>query len=602
MPKTILTSSLIVGHQSLVTNGAYTGYGLSIKSGSFPSTAIRIKSAVLRCVLRNAVWDSIVIKDKSGKQLGSFGANGTNGERTCRLITDYDYKSLKHITMFGAGKGTQIASNSYVTIDVEWEHTTSELTLSGETIAAGGSITATIKANDSSFSHRVQLTMGVRKQVWNVNPGVGGAQVTVPMEWLDQMPNSSTGTATVTLETLSGTQVMGKVSKILTVTVPDSMVPTFNANCTPLLHVDGVTYPTMGAGIYVQGKCGCTATISDVATKYGAGIAGYSIRGGGYTGSTPSLTTGLLLQAGAVPFVFRVTDTRGLSSERTIQLPIKPYTPPTVMELSGWRVDEAGAASLSGTQGKVKSVWSYSALDGSNICTATIYLRSNSGVEKQLNAAMTSGQTYQIADAKGNLVMPMTETCVLRLVLTDKYGAVERTATLPSANFAMHFNAKGNSVAFGKACEHENAFEVAPGRVMYCQGEKMNSLMGVMDAVSDCDNALRSGVYPCANTAAHLPIATWGTLLVTTGMVAFEHQNGTIEQFFIPLGGGEIWRRGTYNDEPWSAWKTLAGESYPVGAVWTTVNGSDNPLYHFGGSWEKLSSAPAGTYMWKRTG
>ena len=130
----------------------------------------------------------------------------------------------------------------------------------------------------------------------------------------------------------------------------------------------------------------------------------------------------------------------------------------------------------------------------------------------------------------------------------------------------------------------------------------MNSLMGVMDAVSDCDNALRSGVYPCANTAAHLPIATWGTLLVTTGMVAFEHQNGTIEQFFIPLGGGEIWRRGTYNDEPWSAWKTLAGESYPVGAVWTTVNGSDNPLYHFGGSWEKLSSAPAGTYMWKRTG
>lgn len=477
---------------------------------------------------------------------------------------------------------------------------TSSLTLSSGTVAAGGSVTATITAHDKAFGHRVQLTLGNRVTSWNVNPGVGSAQVDVPMEWLDQLPHASTGAATVTLETLSGTQVLGKVSQPLTVTVPASAAPTFTASCAPLLSVGGVTYPSMGAGVYVQGKSGCTAQITGAAAKYGAGVASYSIRGGGYAGTSAALATGLLTQAGAVPFVFRVTDTRGLVTEKTVSITVKPYAPPQVTELRGWRVNEGGAASLSGARGMVRSVWGFSALDGANTCTAAIYLRPGTEAEKPLNAAMVSGETYPIADASGSLTLPLTVTYTLRLVLTDKYGAVERTATLPSANFAMHFNAKGNSVAFGKACEHENAFEIAPGRVVYCQGGKMNALMGVMDAVDDCDKALRSGVYSCPNTAANLPLATWGTLLVMTGLVEFEHKNGTIEQLFIPLGGG-IWRRGTYNDQPWSAWVTLAGEAYPVGSVWMTANGNDNPLYHFGGSWVQLSGAPAGTYMWKRT-
>lgn len=78
----------------------------------------------------------------------------------------------------------------------------------------------------------------------------------------------------------------------------------------------------------------------------------------------------------------------------------------------------------------------------------------------------------------------------------------------------------------------------------------MNSLMGVMATVDDCDKALRSGVYACANTAAHLPIATWGTLLVMTGLVEFEHRNGTIEQLFIPLGGGGICAEGRTMTSP----------------------------------------------------
>ena len=102
MASVILTSGVVVGNQSLVTNGAYTSYDLT-KSGNFPAAGYRVASATLRCTLRNAVWDTITIKAADGTTLGSFGAVGTNGERTCALITGYDYASLTHVTLLGGG-------------------------------------------------------------------------------------------------------------------------------------------------------------------------------------------------------------------------------------------------------------------------------------------------------------------------------------------------------------------------------------------------------------------------------------------------------------------------------------------------------------------
>ncbi len=56
----------------------------------------------------------------------------------------------------------------------------------------------------------------------------------------------------------------------------------------------------------------------------------------------------------------------------------------------------------------------------------------------------------------------MTKRYVLRRVLTDAYGTVERSIELPSANFAVHLNAKGNGICFGGASTVENAVEIAP--------------------------------------------------------------------------------------------------------------------------------------------
>ena len=132
----------------------------------------------------------------------------------------------------------------------------------------------------------------------------------------------------------------------------------------------------------------CTARITGAAAQYGAAVAGYSIRGGGYSGTSATLQTGLLGGSGTVPFVFRVTDSRGLYTEKTVNIAVLAYTPPQVSSLTGWRVDSAGAAAPAGTLGKCRAVWSYTSLGGANTCTVKAFIKPAGGSETALNAAM----------------------------------------------------------------------------------------------------------------------------------------------------------------------------------------------------------------------
>ena len=146
-----------------------------------------------------------------------------------------------------------------------------------------------------------------------------------------------------------------------------------------------------------------------------------------------------------------------------MNIAVLAYTPPQVSSLTGWRVDSAGAAAPAGTLGKCRAVWSYTSLGGANTCTVKAFIKPAGGSETALNAAMASGVDYGVATAAGNMTLAVTTRYVLRLALTDKYGTVSVTADLPSAAFAMHLNAAGNSIAFGKACERSNAVEIAAG-------------------------------------------------------------------------------------------------------------------------------------------
>ena len=528
MATVIFSTSVIVGHHSLASDGVYTHFDLDQAQGSFPASGYRITGAVLTCTLRNAAWDTITVKTAEGVELGAFSAAGTNGERTCALTTGFDYRQLGQVILYGGNKGTQIAGGSYLRVTVEWAHTASTLTLSSNVMDADKAVTAVIGAYDSSFTHQLVLTFGTRSATWNLAAGVQGQDVYGSLAWLDQIPNAASGVGTVTLYTLSGGQVIGQASAALAIRAPASTGPTFTASCAPLLTLGGVTYPSMGSRVYVQGKSGCTARIIGAAAKYGATVAAYSIRGGGYAGSGATLATGLLNTAGTTPFVFRVTDSRGNYAEQTVNITVQAYAPPQVTSLTGWRVDSGGNASPTGTRGKCRASWSHTSLGGANTCTAKAYLRPAGGSETALTARMASGSTYWVATSAGNVTLGATTGYTLRLALTDKYGTVSVSAELPTAAFAMHLNAAGTSIAFGKACEHANAVEIASDRTLYLGSKSLRDW-------------IRDTFYPVGamylSTGAQTPASLWGG---TWGLIT--------DHFLVGAGSGyTVGQVGGYN-------------------------------------------------------
>ena len=565
MASVILTSGVVVGNQSLVTNGAYTSYDLT-KSGNFPAAGYRVASATLRCTLRNAVWDTITVKAADGTTLGSFGAVGTNGERSCALTTGYDYASLTHVTLLGGGVGTQIAGGSYVTITVEWAYTTSALTLSAASVEAGGSVTASIGAYDPAFSHQVRLEFGTKAQTWDV----------------------------------------AAVAASLTVTAPASAAPTFSASCAPLLTVGGTTYPSMGTGVYVQGKSGCTARITGATAQYGATVKGYSIRGGGYSGTNATLQTGLLGGSGTVPFAFRVTDSRGMYTEKTVNIAVLAYTPPQVSSLTGWRVDSAGAAAPAGTLGKCRAVWSYTSLGGANTCTVKAFIKPAGGSETALNAAMASGVDYWVATAAGNMTLAVTTRYVLRLALTDRYGTVSVTGSLPSAAFAMHLNAAGNSIAFGKACERSNAVEIAAGRTLYLGDSTLAAYIQAQAKTTTVRDWIRNTFFPVGaiyqSYASTSPASLFGG---TWTQIQNRFLVGVGSSYAAGATGGEATHKLTVDELP-SHSHNYSYPGYEAGGEWYgasgTAKGNTVATTAVGGGAAHENRPPYyAVYIWRRT-
>lgn len=387
-----------------------------------------------------------------------------------------------------AGSGTDNVT-SVVVFDLalevtytEAEQAASAFTLAADTVRAGSSFTVAITPGKSTWGHQVIFDfLGYQTASAVLEAGVTAVTVAVPVGWLAAMPSSASGVGTVTLRCWEGdkTSFFGATTKPLTVTAPASAAPDVGTvSVAPLLTVDGVTYPEVVSGAYVQGKSGYSAAISGAAGKYGAGIAAYSISGGGYSGNKKTLQSGLLAAAGAQTITFKVVDTRGLSAVKTLSIDVAAYTAPQVTALSAWRVDEGGAADGMGTRGKWRAEDAFSPLGGRNTLTAKTYVRTVGGAEVALGA---DAQGWMVGTDGARLALDMTKRYVLRRVLTDAYGAVERSAELPSANFAMHLNAKGNGICFGGACSEEDAVEIVPEYDLVFKGERHTRLWQALE-------------------------------------------------------------------------------------------------------------------------
>lgn len=375
--------------------------------------------------------------------------HNSDGTKTCSMATTLGI----NVTLSGTYYGNVTATGSGVFNTIA---RASSFTLGAYTIPAGTAFTVYITSAVSSFTHNVYYSFGPNSAT--IGSGVTGvsptAAYTIPLAHLNAIPNTTSGTGYVSVDTYSGGVYIGTASTAFTITAPSTVIPSFTSV--------GATVVDAGAATsygYVQGMSKSTLAIAGAVGTYGSTITGYSITGGGFTGTTASYTTGILNTSGSITFTAKVQDSRGRwSNTKTVSITVNAYIKPSITSYSALRCISGGTLNDDGTYVKAVSTFTYSTVGGLNTLTSTVKYRKVATVTWSTAVAITTGATGVVI---GGGLIDAASTYEVILTLVDKFNTVTQTVIVATAFVTLDFKAGGKGVSIGKASEFDGIFEVA---------------------------------------------------------------------------------------------------------------------------------------------
>lgn len=330
---------------------------------------------------------------------------------------------------------------------------TSSISMPATTMGSANNITITRAS--SSFTHTLTYSFGSATGTIATKTTATSVSWTPPTSLATQIPNSTSGTCTLTCYTYNGNTLVGTSTATVTLTVPASTKPTITG--ITATRVDG-TVPSSW-GIYVQTKSKVTLTITGAAGAGGSTISSYSITGGGVSSTQSSVTSGFLNTSGSITFTGKVCDSRGRwSDEATVTINVVAYSAPRFTSYSTQRCTSAGASSSNGTYAKSTVSFYWWSCSGKNtLTTAVAYKKSTESTYTSAGVTFTSGTQFVFGG--GNLSVDFSYD--IRFTLTDAFGTVTVIDSLSTASVLMDFKAGGTGLAVGKVSETDNCFEVS---------------------------------------------------------------------------------------------------------------------------------------------
>ena len=433
------------------------------------------------------------------------------------------------------GSGWSVSGSQNVTLRTIPR--TSSVSMPATTMGSAGTIS--ISRASSSFTHTLTYAFGNATGTIATKTTSTSVSWTPPTSLASQIPNSTSGSCTLTCYTYNGNTLVGTSTTTVTLSVPASIKPTITG--ITATQVDG-TVPSSW-GIYVQTKSKVTLTITGATGAGGSTISSYSITGGGLSYTASSVTTGFLNTSGSITFTGKVCDSRGRwSDEATVTISVVPYAAPRFNSYSTQRCTSTGASSSNGTYAKSTVGFSYWSCSGKNtITTGVAYRKSSESSYTNAGVSFTSGTQFIFGG--GNLSVDYSYD--IRFTLTDAFGTVTVVDSLSTASVLMDFKAGGTGLAVGKVSETDSCFEVSENWDVKVYGmllaEYIQSLASGGIALGTCDTAADDG-----DKIATVP----GNFELKTGAVVaikFTYHN-TVQQVKMNVNGTGLKYIVTYNN------------------------------------------------------
>ena len=273
----------------------------------------------------------------------------------------------------------------------------------------------------SNFTHKVSYWFGNKKGT--IATGVvDNCSWTPPVDLLDQIPNATTGTGTISVETYSGSTKIGDTKSCgFTLHLPSNSNPT----------VGTITATEQHSGVKAKNANITVQTVSKklisvpVSAKYSASIKSVMCDGVTLTGNNGTYT-GYVSNKTSGTYTVTVTDSRGLKSTGTISQTYYEYAKPFITATLKRKSETSakGTLTVNGTYSTILS----------NTITMTVQ-RNDASYASTVYPTLSSGN---ISLSKDYTDLNYVQSFTVKVKVTDGFGeTAEVTAALGVGQYAL---------------------------------------------------------------------------------------------------------------------------------------------------------------------
>lgn len=312
----------------------------------------------------------------------------------------------------------------------------------------GGVIKISGTSASSNFSHKVYVTWnGTKIQIGTIASDTTSPSFsyTIPTDWEKNIPDSTSGIATFTLETISGSTSVGSKSVNATIKVRSSIVPTIGT-----VGISDTNSICAGIGQYVQSQSKLKFSIATSGNQ-GSTITSVSTKFNGQTYSGSTFTTQAIQNSGTLTYTITVTDSRGRTATKSGSINVVAYNPPSLTNVSakransGYAVDES-----SGTYALLHFKVGFTSLSNKNVTSFYIQYRASGASSWTKINSWANNYTLEQDYKAGNLFTSTTTTYEIAFGVKDKFMSDYswQIVTVTPTYALINFGKDGKSLTF----------------------------------------------------------------------------------------------------------------------------------------------------------
>ncbi|WP_371399929.1 DUF859 domain-containing protein [Streptococcus pyogenes] len=304
------------------------------------SSQVRVRLALLNTTTAFAQYSCSAYVDLNGQRLNWSGSpNMTSYNSTIMLIDEtitvsHNADGTKTFGLMASFSGSGGYSPGTLSIGGNAFTLTTIPRSSSVSVGAGiigSAVTINISRQSSSFKHTVRYHWGNKQGTIASNVDTSTTW-TIPLDFANDIPNSTSGTGTIYVDTYSGSTKTGTQSTTLTASIPSSMKPTFTGVSLSDFNTAAQNLVS-STTTFIQIVSNIKVTFNGGAGSYGSSITGYKaeIVGKNQTTNVNGGTLGIMNYNGAITIRASVSDSRGRWSDtRDVSVTVLEYFAPAL--------------------------------------------------------------------------------------------------------------------------------------------------------------------------------------------------------------------------------------------------------------------------------